>query len=162
MKSRQLNGDQSMCSFEKLTDDAEKFIKDAGIKKYGCLRFENGAYVMDETKCGCLDEWFTSSWKWYDENEANYRLNIEGKPHEITTGQFRDAWYWSRSATFNFGEFLQPEIYHEKQQLFLKLNKRICELESKVPADFERYNLNHPNVMLLKLAAIQRVIAGIQ
>ena len=48
-----------MCSFEKLTDDAEKFIKDAGIKKYGCLRFENGAYVMDETKCGGLDEWFT-------------------------------------------------------------------------------------------------------
>ena len=129
-----------MCSFEKLTDEAENFIEDAGIKKYGCLRFENGAYVMDETKCGCLDEWFTSSWKWYDENEADYRLNIEGKPHEITTGQFRDAWYWSRSATFNFGEFLQPEIYHEKQQLFLKLNKRICEAESKVPADFERYN----------------------
>ena len=67
-----------MCSFEKLTDEAENFIEDAGIKKYGCLRFENGAYVMDETKCGCLDEWFTSSWKWYDENEANYRLNIEG------------------------------------------------------------------------------------
>ena len=54
------NGDQSMCSFVKLTKDAEKFIKDVGIRKYGCLRLENGDYVMDETKCGCIDEWFTT------------------------------------------------------------------------------------------------------
>lgn len=123
-----------MCSPEDLTPQAKHYIEKTQIIEKGCLTYKNGSYTMNSEICGCLDSWFSSSWEWYDENDKKYRTEFD-----ITNAQFRDPWYWSRGKTFNFGEFLEPQEYFEKQQIFYKLNKYLCEKKHEIDYGWERY-----------------------
>ena len=125
---------KEMCSPDNLTEDAKNFTTNTKIFEYKCLEYKNGKYIMDSEKCGCLDAWFTSSWEWYDANDKKYRTEFD-----ITNSQFRDPWYWSRGETFNFGEFLDPQTYFEKQQTFYKLNLKLCKAKFKIDDEWERY-----------------------